>query len=109
MNKWNECDRCKRSTTTTIGSWFNTQMICEQCQILEHEHPLIEQAKKKEREACLNGDYNYSGIGLPKDLEEISRIAEDIGVPLRKRFEKPLTKEEEKDMVSFLSQYKNNR
>ena len=105
MKKWNECERCKRETNTTIGSWFNTQMICEQCQLLESEHPLLEKAKRVEREACMNGDYNFQGIGLPKDLEEISRIASDIGIPHQKKYEKPLTKSEIREQAKFLSQF----
>ena len=54
------------------GSWFNTQMICLQCQKLETEHPLYEKAKKVENEHSLNGNYNFEGIGLPKDLENKS-------------------------------------
>ena len=101
----NQCERCGRQATTLTGSWFNTQMICPQCDLLEHEHPLIEKAKKVEREALTNGDFNFVGIGLPKDLEDISRIASDLDVPQLKRFQKPLTKSETKDQAKFLSQF----
>ena len=100
------CDRCGRQAHTRKGSWFNTQMICGQCQQLEREHPLYEEAKRIENEQCFNGNFNFEGIGLPKDLEEISRIAGDIEVEKQPKFKQPISKEEEKEMISFLTQYR---
>lgn len=98
----NQCDRCNRKANTLTGSWFNTQMICEQCDYLEHCHPLIVKAKERERQELSNGNYNFKGIGLPKDLKEISRIADNMEIPQSKRFLKPLTKAEIKEQATFI-------
>ena len=102
----NQCGRCGRQDQMLTGSWFNTQMICPQCQQLETEHPLYEKAKRVENEHCFKGNYNFEGIGLPSDLDVISRIASDINLEEKPKFQQPLNKKEEKDMISFLSQYK---
>ena len=101
----NQCERCERQNQVLTGSWFNTQMICPQCQQLETEHPLYEKAKRVENEHCFNGNYNFEGIGLPKDLEVVSRIASDIDLEDKPKFQQPLNKKEEKDMISFLNLY----
>ena len=64
-----KCDRCKKPMTIFRVSWFNTQEICEACQKREAAHPDFEKAKEAERQACLQGNYNFKGIGLPKELE----------------------------------------
>ena len=63
------CDRCGISTTTMTCSYFNTQMICPKCDTLERNHPDFALAKKIENLHCLNGNLNFKGIGLPKELE----------------------------------------
>lgn len=102
----NQCERCGRQYQVLTGSWFNTQMICPQCRQLETEHPLYEKAKRVENEHCFNGNYNFEGIGLPKDLEIVSRIADDIDLENKPQFQQPLNKKEEKKMISFLNLYK---
>ena len=62
------CERCYQETTTTIGSMFNTQMVCMSCKTKENNHPDYEKARDAERKAVQGGNYNYSGIGLPADL-----------------------------------------
>ena len=42
------CDRCGTPTHTTIGSYFNTQMICMSCEAKERKHPQYELAKEIE-------------------------------------------------------------
>ena len=44
-------------------SWFNTQMICPKCRKVEEQDPRVKQAKEAERQAVMNGNYNFRGIG----------------------------------------------
>ena len=57
-----DCDRCRKPTCSTTMSWFNTQMICPDCDAAEHKRSDIEAAKEAERDACKRGDFNYPGI-----------------------------------------------
>jgi len=50
-------------------SFFNTDMICPECEAKEKAHPDYELARKVERAECLKGNLNYPGIGLPRDME----------------------------------------
>mgnify|MGYP001300590666 FL=1 len=63
------CDRCGAPTHTTIGSYFNTQMICTSCEEKERKHPQYELAKEVELQQCLLGNLNFQGVGLPEDLK----------------------------------------
>jgi len=58
------CDRCKKETKVVKMSWFNTEMICPECQAEENKRPDIKLAKKMELEHVKAGDYNFAGIGL---------------------------------------------
>ena len=62
------CERCKKETNTTTTSMFNTQTICMECKRKEEQHPLYNQAREKEYQEVLKGNFNYEGIGLPFDL-----------------------------------------
>jgi recombinational DNA repair protein (RecF pathway) len=62
------CERCKTPTGITTGSWFNQEMICLECNEKERAHPAFETAKQAEREAVLQGNYNFVGIGKPQEL-----------------------------------------
>jgi len=62
------CERCGKPTRVTIGSMFNTEMICLDCKEREKAHPDYERARQAEARAVRSGDYNYSGIGRPADL-----------------------------------------
>jgi len=62
------CDRCKNQTYVLTMSYFNTDMICEECRTKERAHPLFEHAREEENKAVRGGNYNYPGIGKPKDL-----------------------------------------
>ena len=59
------CDRCRKQTTITTTSWFNTDTICQSCQKQEEAHPDYAYAKAVEHEAVKNGDYNFPGVGWP--------------------------------------------
>lgn len=64
------CDRCKKETNTFRMSFFNEDMLCQECLTEESNHPMYQEAKDIERKHVLAGDYNYKGIGLPKDLQK---------------------------------------
>jgi len=48
-------------------SYFNTDMICIECEEKEKAHPKYPEAKAAEAEAIAKGDYNFHGIGLPPE------------------------------------------
>ncbi len=63
------CERCGKTDVTSVTvSYFNTQIICENCESTERAHPEFRTAKNAELDAILKGDLFYKGIGLPKDL-----------------------------------------
>jgi len=45
-------------------SYFNTQIICPQCEEDEHASPRYAEAKKAENDAASQRNYNFKGIGL---------------------------------------------
>lgn len=62
------CQRCHQPTGTTTGSYFNTQMICLECEKKEKAHPKYKEAKEAEEREVRSGNYHFPGIGLPADL-----------------------------------------
>lgn len=58
-----KCDRCGKQTRSSIMSFFNTQMICLECEDAERKDPRYAEARKAELDAIRRGDYNYPGIG----------------------------------------------
>jgi late competence protein required for DNA uptake (superfamily II DNA/RNA helicase) len=69
MNFSSTCDRCHKDTNTTQMSLFNTQMCCPKCIEIERAHKMFKEARKAELDELSKGNYNFPGIGLPKDLE----------------------------------------
>ena len=67
-----KCDRCNKETDSTIMSFFNTQRICVPCEDAEKQHPRYEEARAAESAACLQGDYNFPGIGWTDPKEALS-------------------------------------
>ncbi len=63
------CDRCKKPTTVSMMSLFNTQMICHICQLKEISHPDFQKARDAESDSISKGDIDFPGIGLPPELE----------------------------------------
>ena len=59
------CERCHKQTGITTGSFFNTQMICTDCDTEESKHPDYAFAKKIESDECSRGNYNFRGVGYP--------------------------------------------
>lgn len=62
------CDRCSRQTNRITGSYFNTEMICMECDKKERAHPDYRRARQVETDHVREGNYNFQGIGKPKDL-----------------------------------------
>ena len=52
----------------TTGSYFNTQIICGECDDKERAHPDFILAHEIESAEVAKGNYNFPGIGLPADL-----------------------------------------
>jgi len=64
----NKCDRCKEEVRTTTMSMFNVDVICMSCKVTERNHPDYKKAVEREREELMKGNWNFEGIGKPKDL-----------------------------------------
>lgn len=62
------CDRCNCRTFTESMSYFNTDLICKECERREREHPAFEKARAAETKAVALGDWNFKGIGCPPEL-----------------------------------------
>jgi len=64
------CDRCNLPNgNLTIMSKFNKDIICMTCKDEEKAHPEYANASDVEVAECKKGNYNFEGIGLPKDLK----------------------------------------
>ena len=44
-------------------SYFDTSMICMDCDEKERKHPRFKKAHDAEMNACKGGNYNFKGIG----------------------------------------------
>ena len=53
---------------THTMSMFNTDLICIPCKDKEKAHPEYDNAVEAERNAVIQGDYNFKGIGKPDNL-----------------------------------------
>ncbi len=62
------CNRCYTETNVHTMSMFNTQEICMDCRKKERSHPGYEKARQVEADQVRQGNYNFQGIGKPKDL-----------------------------------------
>ena len=63
------CQRCGNQHPKSLSmSFFNTDMICPDCEKKEKAHPDYAKAKEIEKQEVLKGNYNYGGIGKPADL-----------------------------------------
>lgn len=62
------CDRCHKETRVHTMSYFNTDTICMDCKAKEKAHPDYARAVKVECDACRSGNYNFPGVGKPRDL-----------------------------------------
>ena len=66
-NEKDICERCGNPTNnrTTI-SIFDTSVICLTCKGEECLHPDYQKAVEAERQANINGNFNFEGIGYTK-------------------------------------------
>lgn len=62
------CQRCGEEKPYTC-SRFNTQWIGPNCDEIESVHPQYAEAKRIEQAAVAEGNYNFEGVGLPKDIK----------------------------------------
>jgi len=67
------CHRCGKETSVHTGSYFNTDLICPDCEEAERNHPDFEWVREKEAEAVKRGDYNWPGPGWPGVLGRVRR------------------------------------
>ena len=63
------CKRCGRKAHSFLTSVFNSQMICVECDAEERLHPAYQEAIRAENDEISKGNYNFDGVGLPKDLK----------------------------------------
>lgn len=63
-----KCDRCDIEISAHVMSFFNTDILCIPCSIVEQAHPEYQKAKADELSQVQKGNFNYAGIGKPSDL-----------------------------------------
>jgi hypothetical protein len=63
-----KCVRCEVLTGVTIMSYFNEDIICMECDTKERAHPKFKEAQTEEERHVRAGNYNFKGVGRPKDL-----------------------------------------
>ena len=64
------CDRCKKENAKLLFlSAFNEENICISCKEKEEKHTLYKDALRAARKALEEGNFDFKGIGLPKDLK----------------------------------------
>jgi len=68
-----KCDRCNSKSYVKKMSMFNTQMCCMLCIEIEKRHPDYDRASKEELKHCKNKNFNFKGVGLPKDFYIFSK------------------------------------
>lgn len=68
-----KCDRCGSPTHVTTMSYFNTDIICDECDDLEKLHPGYHEAKEAENAQVAAGNFNFEGTGLPIGYREWAR------------------------------------
>jgi len=64
----NICQRCNKQSKVVTMSYFNTDIICMDCDKLERAHPKFKTAQDIELKAVQAGNLNFPGIGKPVDL-----------------------------------------
>lgn len=66
------CDRCGKEARIMRGSFFNSELICLECDNIERHHPDYAEAKRIEHEELVKGNYNFQGVGLPENYYEFA-------------------------------------
>jgi hypothetical protein len=52
----------------TSMSYFNTDVLCMECDEKERAHPKFKEAQAEEEKHVRAGNYNFKGVGKPADL-----------------------------------------
>lgn len=60
------CQRCGEPSNSYTMSFFNTSLICDECDTNERKRDDFEDARKADEDAIRQGNYNFPGIGFPK-------------------------------------------
>lgn len=69
MREWRgRCQRCYKESNSSIMSRFNEDLICDDCEEKEREHPEYQKAHDTELAAVKSGNMNFPGVGKPSDL-----------------------------------------
>ncbi len=69
MRQWEgACHRCNQKSSDHVMSMFNKDLICMGCSDKESKHPDHKAAADAELAAVQSGNYNFSGVGKPRDL-----------------------------------------
>lgn len=64
MRDWNgNCHRCGVASSVHTMSYFNTELICLECDATEKADPEYRRAVETERAEVMKGNMNYEGIG----------------------------------------------
>ena len=69
INGSGACDRCGSPASAVMMSYFNTDMLCMDCETKERAHPRFVEALAAELAETRAGRLNFAGIGLPADLK----------------------------------------
>lgn len=72
-----KCDRCGKESKIFKMSFFNKQECCTNCLLIEQLHDDYKDAKLKEHEECLKGNYNFDGVGLPSNYNKWEKLFTD--------------------------------
>ena len=63
MKEWDgHCHRCQKKSGSYSMSYFNTQLICPDCQKTEAKDPNFEKAKEYEAKQVQQGNWNFEGL-----------------------------------------------
>ena len=69
------CDRCYKSTNSTIMSMLNTQIICLDCKDEERKDPGYKQAEVKD---LLEYAGRLDGLGMVPQAENVRNLAKSL-------------------------------
>lgn len=70
-----QCARCGDKLTGWSMSYFDSERVCIYCKDVERNHPQHKEAIRREEQAVRNGNFNFSGIGLPQDVIKLCQEA----------------------------------
>jgi hypothetical protein len=80
----NVCNRCREEVTVTTMSYFNEDTICMECNKQERAHPDFKKAQAAEHAEVRSGNYNFGGVGLPKDYVPVRPLRVSSRNPKRR-------------------------